>query len=271
MFRKDSALIAIMVVALTFTSAFAGIDQIAIFNENVGWTTVAAAKEATDQIVASVKSANSVKVLNKAGIADFIKSTHDDGTVDAVVLFGYLPETVYTPGNSQKDDSLIEQFLVGGNIVLNAADYIFYVTLGGGKNAADGLKTITDSNFDCWGADADKFTPTADGKKYVPSLPADYNSPRPMKVDQIEADKNWEVEVAFGSAKDGALLDPAVIKSTKHGGRFVVVRQTPKVAPDRGHVIREILENYVKKEIVPALAVDTISKLATTWSKVKNF
>ena len=47
MFRKDLALIAIMVVALTFTSAFAGIDQIAIFNENVGWTTVAAAKEAT--------------------------------------------------------------------------------------------------------------------------------------------------------------------------------------------------------------------------------
>ena len=267
MFRKDLALIAIMVVALTFTSAFAGIDQIAIFNENVGWTTVAAAKEATDQIVASVKSAKSVKVLNKAGIADFIKSTHDDGTVDAVVLFGYLPETVYTPGNSQKDDSLIEQFLVGGNIVLNAADYIFYVTLGGGKNAADGLKTITNSAFDCWGADADKFTPTADGKKYVPSLPADYNSPRPMKAAQIKADKNWEVEVAFGSAKDGSLLDPAVIKSTTHGGRFVVVRQTPLAAPDRGKVFSEIIDNYFGSAVAP---VDPVAKIATAWGNIKG-
>ena len=149
MFRKDLAFVAIMVLGLTFTSSFAGIDQIAIYNENVGWTTVTAAKEATDQIVACVKSANSVKVLNKAGIAYFIKSTHDDGTVDAVILFGYLPETVYTPGNAQADDSLIEQFIVGGNIVLNAADYIFYVTKGGGANGDKGLKTITNSNFDC--------------------------------------------------------------------------------------------------------------------------
>ena len=51
----------------------------------------------------------------------------------------------------------------------------------------------------------------------------------------------------------------------------VDVRQTPKAAPDRGNVMHEILENYVKKKIVPALAVDTTSKLATAWSKVKNF
>ena len=128
MFRKSLAFITVMALALTFTSAFAGIDQIAVFNENVGWTTVAAAKEASDQILANVKTANNVKVYNQAGVADFIKKNHADGTVDAIVLFGYLPESVYTPGNSQKDDSLIEKFIVGGNIVLNAADYIFYVT-----------------------------------------------------------------------------------------------------------------------------------------------
>ena len=266
MFRKDLALIAIMVVALTFTSAFAGIDQIAIFNENVGWTTVAAAKEATDQIVASVKSAKSVKVLNKAGIADFIKSTHDDGTVDAVILFGYLPETVYTPGNSQKDDSLIEQFIVGGNIVLNAADYIFYVTLGGGKNGADGLKTITNSAFDCWG-DGNVCKPTADGKKYVPSLLAEYPAQRPMKLEQVKADENWEVEVAFGSSADGKLLDPAVIKSTTHGGRFVVVRQTPAAAPDRGKVFSEIIDNFFGPTVAP---VDPVAKIATAWGNIKR-
>ena len=267
MFRKSLAFIAVMALALTFTSAFAGIDQIAVFNENVGWTTVAAAKEASDQILANVKTANNVKVYNQAGVADFIKKNHADGTVDAIVLFGYLPESVYTPGNSQKDDSLIEKFIVGGNIVLNAADYIFYVTKGGGKNAADGLKTITNSAFDCWGKDADKFKPTAAGKKYVPSLPADYNSPRPMKLAQIEADKNWEVEVAFGSANDGALLDPAVIKSTTHGGRFVVVRQTPKAAPDRGKVFSEIIDNFFGPTVAP---VDPAAKIATAWGSIKG-
>ena len=266
MFRKDSALIAIMVLALTFTSAFAGIDQIAIFNENVGWTTVAAAKEATDQIVASVKSAKSVKVLNQAGIADFIKSTHDDGTVDAVILFGYLPETVYTPGNTQADDSLIEKFIGGGNIVMNAADYFFYVTKGGGANGDKGLKTITNSAFDCWG-DGNVSKPTADGKKYVPSLPAEYPAQRPMKLEQVKADKNWEVEVAFGSSADGKLLDPAVIKSTTHGGRFVVVRQTPSAAPDRGKVFSEIIDNYFGPTVA---SVDPVAKIATAWGNIKR-
>jgi len=267
MFRKSLAFIAVMALALTFTSAFAGIDQIAVFNENVGWTTVAAAKEASNQILANVKTANNVKVYNQAGVADFIKKNHADGTVDAIVLFGYLPESVYTPGNSQKDDSLIEQFIVGGNIVLNAADYIFYVTKGGGKNAADGLKTITNSAFDCWGKDADKFKPTAAGKKYVPSLPADYNSPRPMKADQIKADKNWEVEVAFGGTADGKLLDPVVVKSTTHGGRFVVVRQTPKAAPDRGKVFSEIIDNFFGPTVAP---VDPAAKIATAWGSIKG-
>ena len=267
MFRKSLAFIAVMALALTFTSAFAGIDQIAVFNENVGWTTVAAAKEASNQILANVKTANNVKVYNQAGVADFIKKNHADGTVDAIVLFGYLPESVYTPGNTQIDDSLIEQFIVGGNIVLNAADYIFYVTKGGGKNGDKGLKTITNSAFDCWGADADKFKPTAAGKKYVPSLPADYNSPRPMKADQIKADKNWEVEVAFGGTADGKLLDPVVVKSTTHGGRFVVVRQTPKAAPDRGKVFSEIIDNFFGPSGTP---VDPAAKIATAWGSIKG-
>jgi len=244
--------------------------EIGIFNESVGWTNVALAKADTEKIL-KTKFARSIKVYNDKAIGNFAKKNTADNKLDIIITFGYFPVSLYEPGNAEQEDSIAEKFLEGGDMFVNTADYIFYVTQGGGKNGDKGLKTITDSNFDCWGADADKFTPTVDGKKYVPSLPASYNSPRPMKTAQIKADKNWEVEVAFGSAKDGALLDPAVIKSTKHGGRFVVVRQTPKAAPDRGNVIREILENYVKKEIVPALAVDTISKLATTWSKVKNF
>ena len=44
MFKRNFAFL--VIIALTLTSAFAGIDEIAVFNEAVGWTTVEAAKEA---------------------------------------------------------------------------------------------------------------------------------------------------------------------------------------------------------------------------------
>ena len=240
--------------------------EIGIFNESVGWTNVALAKADTEKIL-KTKFARSIKVYNDKAIGNFAKKNTADNKLDIIITFGYFPVSLYKPGNVEQEDSIAEKFLEGGDMFVNTADYIFYVTKGGGKNAADGLKTITDSNFDCWGADADKFTPTADGKKYVPSLPADYNSPRPMKAAQIKADKNWEVEVAFGSAKDGSLLDPAVIKSTTHGGRFVVVRQTPLAAPDRGKVFSEIIDNYFGSAVAP---VDPVAKIATAWGNIKG-
>ena len=230
---------------LVLTSVFAGIDEIAIYNEHVGWTTVGAAVEATNQILKNVKSATSVKVFDMDGIAEFIKRSAEDNTTDVIILFGYLPETVYEPGNSQEDDSLIEAFINGGNIVMNTADYIFYVTKGGGTNGEEGLKTITNSDFDCWGNKEDIFKPTDDGKKYVPSLPVEYNSRRPMKKLQIDTDDKWEIEISFGTTEDGEKHDPVIVKNKKTGGRFVIVRQTDEAAPDRRTVLSEIIDNYL--------------------------
>jgi hypothetical protein len=47
-----------------------------------------------------------------------------------MIIFGYFPVSLYTPGNAQADDSLGELFLEGGDMILNTADYIFYVTEG---------------------------------------------------------------------------------------------------------------------------------------------
>ncbi|MEE2909617.1 MAG: hypothetical protein VX830_04365 [Candidatus Poribacteria bacterium] len=243
--------------------------EIAIFNESVGWTNLAAAKADTEKILRT-KFAKRVKVYNDRDIGTFAKKRTGNTQLDIIITFGYFPVSLYEPGNTQKEDSIAEKFLEGGDIFINTADYIFYVTKGGGKNGDKGLKTITDSNFDCWG-DESPFAPTADGKKYVPSLPADYISQRPMKKSQIDADDNWEIEISFGSNGDDN-HDPVVVKSTKHGGRFVIVRQTPAAAPDRGNVIREILENYVNKRIVPALlSVEKKNKLAIIWAETKKF
>lgn len=207
-------MIAVVFVMLVFSSlSLAQIDKVAIFNESVGWTDVDTALAATDIILAGVTKANDVTVYDDAGMGDFAAANTADGNVDVIVLFGYVPVSLYTPGNAEADGSLFEMFLEGGDVILNTADYIFYVTEGGGANGDVGLKNMTDSNFDCW-TDGVECTPTADGAKYTPSYEG-HTAPRCLKLDQIEADADWELEVAFGS-DGGNNVDPAIIRNVTY-------------------------------------------------------
>ena len=71
MFKRSVCFISL--ILLISISVFAAIDEIAIFNEQVAWSTPDAAEKATDYIVKNVKSAKSIKTLNKVEIADFVK------------------------------------------------------------------------------------------------------------------------------------------------------------------------------------------------------
>ena len=68
----------------------------------------------------------------------FAKKRTGNTQLDIIITFGYFPVSLYEPGNTQKEESIAEKFLEGGDIFMNTADYIFYVTKGGGKN---GLST----------------------------------------------------------------------------------------------------------------------------------
>ena len=281
-FMKRERILFISLVILISSVSFARVDEIVIFNQQIAWSTMDAAKKATNYIEQNVKSARIVRSLNKVEIADFVTKTYKDGTIDIIILFGYLPETIYEPGNNQKDNSLIEKFIDGGNIVFNTGDYIFFVSRG--SNGIDGLKTITDSNFDCMVPKFDNYIykPTIEGEKYVPSLPAKYDSKRPIKKYQVDVNTNWEIEIAFGSAVDGIalvdeqkellnqLLDPVILKDTKTAGRLAIVRQTPREAPDRGAVITEIIDNYLSHKIKTMISVDANKQITTFWAHKKN-
>lgn len=260
MYKKH--LVAVVFVALVFSSlSLAQIDKVAIYNENVGWTDVATAAAATDIILNTVTKANDVAVYDDAGMGDFAAANTGDGNADIIVVFGYVPVSLYTPGNADADGSLFELFLEGGDIILNTADYIFYVTEGGGANGDTGLKNMTDSNLDLW-TDGGACIPTADGAKYTPSY-AGHTAPRAFKIDQIEDDADWELEVVFGS--DGNFADPAIIRNVTYGGRVGIVMQVSAVTP-KGEVISEIIENYLAGNIT---AVEPGNKLAITWGGIK--
>lgn len=265
MFKKCFITVTFMMLVFAGLS-FAQIDKIAIFNELQSWTDAATATAATDYIMANVKVAKEIKVYNDADIGTFAQNNTKDGNVDIIITFGYFPVSLYTPGNGQADGSLAENFIYGGDMILNTADYIFYVTEGGGANGDTGLKNITNSALDMW-TDNTVNGPTADGAKYTPSVPATYNAPRSFRLSQIEAEADWELEAAFGS--DGAdNLDPAIIINKTNGGRVGIAFQVGDATP-RGEVMTEMINNFVAAKIGGSTAVKANDKLPLTWGKIK--
>ena len=259
--------IATIIIALAFASlSWAQIDKIALFYESVGWTDVETATAAAEYITANVKSANSIDAYSDADMATFAEANTDDGDFDMMIIFGYFPVSLYTPGNAQADDSVGEKFLEGGDMILNTADYIFYVTEGGGANGDTGLKNMTDSSFGLW-TDGNISAPTADGAKYTPSL-IEFTAPRSFIVAEVEADPDWEVEVVFGSSEDGANADPVIIRNLTYGGRVGIFFQVSDNAMPRGEVATEMINNYLAINV--GTAVEVHGKLPLTWGQIKN-
>ena len=245
--------------------AQANAGQMAVFYDNVGWIGAAKAKEIGDAIIAGVKSFQNPKAYNLDGVADWVEQNTGDGDVDCLVLFGYTPQTIYAPGNGEPEGSLVEEFIDDGNFVMNTADYIFYVTQGGGANAVGGLQNITDSTFDMW-TDGNAIAPSADGKKYTPSL-GNFTSNRSFKPAQIEADPAWEAEVVFGSGPLG--YDPVIIYNAATGGRVGIWMQVVNDGLNRADVALEIFNNWVPESIQPQ-SVDPIGKAAALWGNLKR-
>jgi len=263
MFKK--CLITVTFLTLFIASlSFAQIDSIAIFTEQVSWTDAATAAAAVDLITKNVKTAKEVKVYTDAELAAFATKHTKDGNFDMIITFGWFPTSLYKPGNAEPDGSVGEKFLQGGDMFLNTADYIFYVS--STNNDAGGLTNMTNSALDMW-TDGTVCKPTADGTKYAPSLPASWNAPRSFRLDQIKLEADWEAEVVFGS--DGAnSADPVIIKSKSTGGRVGIAFQVGDATP-RGEVISEIINNFLVPRVGNTTAVKANDKLPLTWGQIK--
>ena len=256
--------IATIFIALAFASlSWAQIDKIALFYESVGWTDVATATAAAEHIMANVTSANSIESYSDADMGTFATANTGDGNFDMIITFGYFPPSLYPPPNLQPDDSVGELFLEGGDMILNTADYIFYVSES--NNGDTGLMNMTDSSFGLW-TDGNTSTPTEAGATYTPSL-IDFAAPRSFIVGEVEVDPDWDVEVAFGSSDDGANADPVIIRNRTYGGRVGIFFQVSDNAMPRGEVAAEMIDNYLAVNVT---AVDSHGKLPLTWGEIKK-
>lgn len=229
------------------------VTELAIYWPNVGnWMGATAMQGVVDTITTKFKrpKPDMIKVFREgegAQLADWMKKRIKDGKGDIVIFMDMLPTEVYPQQNAAPDGSVVEDWLENGNAVLYTGDYAFYLTSQSPRieNGENGIRYVLDEpGLDCW-TDGSSQQATADGLKYLPSIPASYGSSRAIKLGQLT---NWEPACIF--AVDGSnQADCVVLKNKNYPGSYFF--QFGMVVNDnlpRGPVLLEFIQNWLLKQ-----------------------
>ncbi|MBT20956.1 hypothetical protein CMK17_13455, partial [Candidatus Poribacteria bacterium] len=219
------------------------------------------------------------EVGDKSPLGKWLTSHTNNGQTDVVfTACGTCPSSFYQFPNKDPDGSNIENFIEAGNVHVNVADWIYYMSYEGGvrsaDNAADGAANVFDIPGLSFGDRGTDFQPTAEGKKYIPSLKA-FDSARPWHMEQFKGTP-WDL-VAFAVDKgDKNSADPVVAISKEDGkdGTGMIAAMWQKDAPvwagkpdPRGIGVAEFLVNWLQENAT--FAVNPKEKMSTTWGYVK--
>ena len=202
----------------------------------------------------------------------------DNGQQDVLILAcGTCPSGLYEFPNKDPDGSNVENFVEAGNVVINVADWIFYMSYEGGvrspNNGAQGAANVFDIPGLSFGNRNGAMKPTDLGKEFIPSMDA-FNSDRPWHVEQFKG-SDWDLVIFGESDKNNA--DPAVAISKKPGkdgvGMIAAMWQAakpewPEKTDIRGIGVAEFINNWLAEE--GEFAVEAKNKLATTWGSLKQ-
>ena len=201
-------------------------------------------------------------------LRDWMLQTTGNGAVNVLITYGLLPATIYTPGNSQPDGSIAENWIetTDGDTILNYADYIAYNTEGdvdpehnifGHSNSERGLQNLMDNpNIHLFPLGDHELgismIVTSDGNALTPSL-ANFESYRPIPLNQLQGE--WFPEKVFASDTGDAqavYADPVIVRDGNRG-RLAIVHAAPLNRQGfedmlNGEVAAEIIINYLLAE-----------------------
>jgi len=240
---KNLELVFVIALALCTTAVA---SDIAISTQANWWSQAAADRE-MQEIVDNVTTV-SVELFaadEQDALADWVEEHTGNGASDLLILCGQCPDTIYAPGNTQPDGSIVELFLDDGNCIINTGDWIFYVVNGAGTNGTAALPNIMDiSSMDMWDDDT-PVTVTAEGQQYTPSL-TNFSTDRAIHLDLLEND--WYAELILALAADENRAEPVILHNSVTDGRIGVFFQTASQDNDpRGEVISEWINNWYLK------------------------
>jgi len=255
--------LALVLLCVLVSTAYGG--KVAIYTGAVSWTSVEAANIQAEicQTRLATAGITDVQIFDNAAqegdLADWVTAATGNGELDVLILFGWLPSSLYPAGNTQPDGSVIELFLesTDGDAVINHADWMFYVS--SPLNGVDGLRNITDMPNIGMGPDNTPMVVTDQGKEIAPNL-SNFLSDRPLAIDQLSGD--WTVEVALAQNAAGTRADPVIVRDGDRG-RIIPAFMTGDPNP-QGAVAAEIIAYLMEVEIQPTkLAVSGFSTTVT--------
>jgi hypothetical protein len=194
----------------------------------------------------------------------WVDDNTNDGELDILWLNGCVPSVLYPYPNVQPDGSRIEEWLDGGNMIINVGDWFGYVSYEGGprqtENGSAGAANILDLSAGIIvSADNTSLTVTPTGREYLPSLGGGaVITYRPIVLSAVQAP--WEVAALFAStggtddAATEAQADPLVIYNTETDAYVAFINQSSGSGPpgwldDRGLTCAEFINNWVTEAI----------------------
>jgi len=278
----------VFLVLMMITCAYAYSADIAFYvgAPNIdGWYTADAMLKNVQTIKdTSGKLFQNINEFDDNKLDDFAKwaeARTNDKKFDIIWLNGCVPSSLYPFPNQKPEGSVIENWLDGGNMIINVGDWFGYVSYEGGgrktENGPTGAANILDLPAGIiYSADNTKMTTTADGKKYLPSIKDSCISYRPIALAQVVSP--WEVAAVFASItgdEKATGADPVVIHNTKTNAYVAFVNQSAGSGPpgwldDRGKTCSELITNWVAK-IIGLISVEPAGKLSGTWGEIKAY
>ena len=277
-----------------FSKATPGKSELAIYSgpTNVGWISEDACQANTKTIMDDARMKKLFGAIDNFGdgtekgpdspLGKWVLGHTGNGRQDVLITAsGTCPSALYQFPNKDPDGSPVEEFVEAGNVVINVADWIFYMSYEGGVRSADNAAAGAANVFDIPGLSfgdrgADDEIPTALGEKYIPSL-TPFNSTRPWRLEQFVG-KPWTLHAFAVDKADKNTADPVVAVSTEKGrdGNGMIAAMWQKDAPEwaskpdpRGVGVVEFISNWLT-EHGDMVAVEPQGKLSTAWAKIKD-
>ena len=294
---KIKLIYVLMVVAVLGIAGAASASDLAIYSgpTNAGWISNDTCQANTKTIMNDARMKKLFDAIDNFGdgtekgydspLGKWAKDHTGNGQQDVVITAsGTCPSALYGLRNKDPDGSPVEEFVEDGNVVINVADWIFYLSAEGGVRIASG-PTGAANVFDIPGLTFDNRPPggganeipTVLGKKYIPSLKP-FNSARPLHVEQFEG-KPWTIHAFAVTEGDPNTADPAVAVSTEKGpdgnGMIAILWQRnapawPEGPDPRGIGVVEFIANWLAAHGNVVTAVEPQGRLSTAWAKIKN-
>ena len=289
-------LLLISAISLAFALVTASASDLAIYSgpTNPTWLSQHAALVNTRVIVNDEEIKNIFENIENFESGDeigydsplgrWLKSHTGNGQQDVFIsASGTTPSALYRFPNIDSDGSNIEEFIEDGNVYINVADYILFVSWEGGQwnpwNQEAGAANVFDIPWvHFWppgghGALSIPMVPTEEGKKYMPISLKEFGSDRPWHLNHFFG-TDWET-VAFAKGENNALFaDPAVAINKEYGG--IIASMWHKEQPNwigtdpRGIGIVEFITNWLTEHGNISSPINRKENPTTTWGDITH-